>query len=225
MRATRAELAGRTASPAHSHVSLYCLRHDRLRVHRADYIESDSADLEDRSRRIQRVDGLLLRHVPAGRALGLRYFRCAARSVAPQIPARLAGRLGQSPSWHGRLQRHAQPPLSRTMRGQFRYLRSGGDDRTLDRSRTFAFSRDFVLPPRKSSDVLPLDDASCDLVLLAFVAHELRRPAARAAFFAELHRVLRPGGCVALLEHFRSAPIWLAFGPKAARIFTRSPNG
>jgi SAM-dependent methyltransferase len=72
---------------------------------------------------------------------------------------------------------------------------------------------------RASFDALPLAGASCDLVLLGFVAHELRRPAARRAFFAELHRVLRPGGCVAILEHFRSAPLWLAFGPKAPHFY------
>jgi hypothetical protein len=60
---------------------------------------------------------------------------------------------------------------------------------------------------------LPLGDASCELVAVIFTAHELRAPAAREAFFAELHRVLTAGGRVLLVEHVRDVANFLAFGP------------
>jgi ubiquinone/menaquinone biosynthesis C-methylase UbiE len=69
---------------------------------------------------------------------------------------------------------------------------------------------------------LPLQTASADLVTVIFVAHELRRPASKEAFFRELARVIKPGGRVLLVEHPRDAWNLLAFGPGAFHFFPRS---
>ncbi len=48
-----------------------------------------------------------------------------------------------------------------------------------------------VLPAQSEESRLPLPGGACDRVLLAFLAHELEAP---DVFFAEVARVLRPGG-------------------------------
>jgi SAM-dependent methyltransferase len=62
-------------------------------------------------------------------------------------------------------------------------------------------------------DALPVDDGTAESAMLLLAAHELREPAEREALFAELRRVLRPGGRVILAEHARDAWNFLAFGP------------
>jgi SAM-dependent methyltransferase len=69
---------------------------------------------------------------------------------------------------------------------------------------------------------LPLQNASTDLATVIFVAHELRRPASKEAFFCELARVVKSGGTVLLVEHLRDAWNLLAFGPGAFHFFPRS---
>lgn len=68
---------------------------------------------------------------------------------------------------------------------------------------------------------LPLPNASTDLATVIFVAHELRRPASKEAFFRELERVIKPGGSILLVEHVRDAWNLLAFGPGAFHFFPR----
>ncbi|CAA9270236.1 MAG: hypothetical protein AVDCRST_MAG56-3001 [uncultured Cytophagales bacterium] len=50
---------------------------------------------------------------------------------------------------------------------------------------------------------LPLPAGSVDAVLLIMAAHEIRDPAERIAFFAQLRAALRPGGKVVVVEHLR----------------------
>jgi SAM-dependent methyltransferase len=60
---------------------------------------------------------------------------------------------------------------------------------------------------------LPLPKGTIDVAMLLLSAHELRSDAARSALFAELRRVLGPGGRVVVAEHLRDWANFLAFGP------------
>ncbi len=58
-------------------------------------------------------------------------------------------------------------------------------------ARAAAAGLDNVRPLASVESGFPLEDASCDRVLAAFLLHELADP---AAFLREMHRVLRPAG-------------------------------
>jgi len=69
--------------------------------------------------------------------------------------------------------------------------------------------------PAEAADYrrLPLPKGTIDAAMLLLSAHELRTDAARSALFAELRRVLGPGGRVVVAEHLRDWANFLAFGP------------
>jgi SAM-dependent methyltransferase len=65
-------------------------------------------------------------------------------------------------------------------------------------------------------------DASCDAVVVAFTAHELRDASTRERFFHELFRTLRPRGRVLLVEHVRDAANCAVYGPGAFHFLPRA---
>ena len=61
------------------------------------------------------------------------------------------------------------------------------------------------------TSVVPLPDASADLILLIFAAHEIRDAAERTRFFGELRRTLTPDGQLMLVEHLRNPATFGAY--------------
>jgi SAM-dependent methyltransferase len=69
---------------------------------------------------------------------------------------------------------------------------------------------------------LPLDDGSCDALVVAFTAHEIRDRAARERFFEEARRVLAPKGRMLVVEHLRDLPNFVAYGPGFLHFLSRA---
>ena len=72
----------------------------------------------------------------------------------------------------------------------------------------------YPLPPgalHVSTRALPLATATTDTTVAFLAAHEVRDAAERAAFFAELRRVTRPGGAIIVVEHLRDTANFLAY--------------
>lgn len=59
----------------------------------------------------------------------------------------------------------------------------------------------------------PIEDASQDLILLAFAAHEVRSHAGRVRLLQEAGKKLKPTGVIILVEHLRDVMNALFYGP------------
>jgi SAM-dependent methyltransferase len=74
-------------------------------------------------------------------------------------------------------------------------------------------ARNEIAPESVDFRHLPVPTETLDAALLLLSAHELRTDEARSALFAEIHRVLVPGGRVIVAEHLRDWANFVAFGP------------
>jgi SAM-dependent methyltransferase len=72
-----------------------------------------------------------------------------------------------------------------------------------------------------SSERLPLPDASIDLALVVFAAHELRDDRIRIMLFRELARIVGPNGRILVVEHLRDVWNLLAYGPGFLHFLSR----
>jgi SAM-dependent methyltransferase len=59
----------------------------------------------------------------------------------------------------------------------------------------------------------PIEDASQDLILLAFAAHEVRNHEGRVRLLQEAGKKLKPSGVIVLVEHLRDVMNALFYGP------------
>ena len=61
------------------------------------------------------------------------------------------------------------------------------------------------------SNVIPLEDASIDYILILSSAHEIRAFNEKVEFLKECLRICKPNGKVVMVEHLRDLPNFLAF--------------
>jgi SAM-dependent methyltransferase len=80
-------------------------------------------------------------------------------------------------------------------------------------ARARRLARNEIAPEPADFRRLPVATGTLDVALLLLSAHELRTNQTRAALFAELRRVLGPGGRVVIAEHLRDWANFAAFGP------------
>ena len=88
-------------------------------------------------------------------------------------------------------------------------------------ARARRLARNAIAPEPASFRRLPVPTGTIDVAMLLLSAHELRSDEARRALFAELRRVLGPGGRVVIAEHLRDLANFLAFGPGVLHFHSR----
>ncbi|MEQ1732529.1 MAG: methyltransferase domain-containing protein [Bacteroidia bacterium] len=62
-----------------------------------------------------------------------------------------------------------------------------------------------------STNYLPLNANSVDVIAVTFAAHEIRNNDERMAFFNELKRIIKPTGKIIITEHLRDWPNFTAY--------------
>lgn len=80
-------------------------------------------------------------------------------------------------------------------------------------ARARRLARNEIEPEPVAFRHLPAPTSTIDAALLLLSAHELRTDESRHALFAEIHRVLTPGGRVIVAEHLRDWANFVAYGP------------
>jgi len=73
-----------------------------------------------------------------------------------------------------------------------------------------------------ASDLIPIEDATVDIVFLLSAVHEIRSHEEKVQFLKECHRICKPGGKVIMVEHLRDFPNFLAFSIGFTHFFSRS---
>lgn len=73
-----------------------------------------------------------------------------------------------------------------------------------------------------TSDSIPLNDYSADIVFLLSAVHEIRSHEEKVQFLKECYRLCKPGGKVVMVEHLRDFPNFLAFSVGFTHFFSRS---
>lgn len=72
-----------------------------------------------------------------------------------------------------------------------------------------------------TTNAIPLQDKSTDLIFLLSAAHEIRSNDEKIVFLAECCRICKPGGRVIMVEHLRDFPNFLAFTVGFTHFFSR----
>lgn len=73
-----------------------------------------------------------------------------------------------------------------------------------------------------STQSLPIEDRSVNIVFLLSAAHEIRSNEEKTLFLKECHRICTSGGKVIMVEHLRDFPNFLAFSVGFTHFFSRS---
>jgi len=73
-----------------------------------------------------------------------------------------------------------------------------------------------------SSNSIPLDDRSVDIVFLLSAVHEIRSHEEKIRFLKECYRVCKPNGKVIMVEHLRDFPNFVAFSVGFTHFFSRA---
>jgi SAM-dependent methyltransferase len=73
-----------------------------------------------------------------------------------------------------------------------------------------------------ASNVIPVPDASVDVVFLLSAVHEIRSHEEKIQFLKECRRICKPRGKVIMVEHLRDFPNFLAFSVGFTHFFSRA---
>lgn len=72
-----------------------------------------------------------------------------------------------------------------------------------------------------TSDFIPVDENSVDVIFLLSAVHEIRSNEEKIKFLRECHRVCKPNGKVIMVEHLRDLPNFFAFSVGFTHFFSK----
>jgi len=72
-----------------------------------------------------------------------------------------------------------------------------------------------------TSNLIPLNDNTADIIFLLSAVHEIRSNTEKVEFLKECHRLCKPGGRMIMVEHLRDFPNFLAFSVGFTHFFSR----